>query len=149
MGGVSAIIDTGTALVYFPIAQVDAFYALIPDSQPVTTMPDGFYSFPCDSPPLKKVAIHFGNTAYDISMADFNIGSLPEDPSMCLGGIVGVDLLGSDEIMMAIVGIVYLKSWYSVYDFETMVSVHHDSCSAMSQNPFFQTVGFAQAIHEE
>ncbi|KAF5370813.1 hypothetical protein D9758_001860 [Tetrapyrgos nigripes] len=82
-----AIIDTGTAMIYVSDVQATFFYALIPDSHKTDEYGGGWYSYPCNANP--KVSLSFGNKTFSIHPSDFNLGVLQEDPTRCVGAIVG------------------------------------------------------------
>ncbi|KAG8881996.1 hypothetical protein FRB98_004029 [Tulasnella sp. 332] len=112
-GKFSAVLDTGTTLIYVPTAAARAFYAQIPGTAPWSAAP-GFYTYPC-SASLGTMAIRFGTTNFAINQADFNVGLTAVGSSNCVGGIVGQDI-SDGSTPLAIVGDEYLKSWYSVFD---------------------------------
>ncbi|KAG8894254.1 hypothetical protein FRC01_013066, partial [Tulasnella sp. 417] len=77
-GSFSAVIDSGTTLIYIPTAAAKKFYASIPGAKDASaTVGDGFYTYPC-STNLGTIAISFGNTKYAINPADFNLGAVSE-----------------------------------------------------------------------
>jgi cathepsin D len=85
----SAIIDTGTTLIVGVPDQVAQVYQSIPGAQDASsTVGEGFFTFPCNSNP--QVAMTFGGVSYDIS-STFNLGTVEEGSSDCVGGIVGQD----------------------------------------------------------
>jgi len=108
----SAIIDTGTTLVVGVPNQVAQVYQSIPGSQDASsTIGEGFFTFPCDSNP--QVAMTFGGVSYDIS-STFNLGTVEEGSSDCVGGIVGQDT-GLDAW---IAGDVFLANVYAQFSFD-------------------------------
>ncbi|KIO28275.1 hypothetical protein M407DRAFT_22485 [Tulasnella calospora MUT 4182] len=123
-GSFSAVIDSGTTLIYIPTAAAKKFYASIPGAKDASSsVGDGFYTYPCNTS-LGSIAIAFGSTKYAINPADFNLGPVSEGSSLCVGGIVGDDVGGS----LAIIGDEFMKNWYSVFNYST------------------KSVGFAKAI---
>lgn len=58
------IIDTGTTIMYGPPGAVEQFYNAI-DGSKVYDKQDGYYSYPCDSPPT--VAFSWGGKSWGIS----------------------------------------------------------------------------------
>lgn len=118
-------IDTGTTLVYLPTATVDAIYAKVPgavaDSPDENTYGGTVYSYPCNSSP--EVGFSFGGIdgkVFTIDPSDFNLGSASSGNGQCVGGIIGMDFTnGATGGKVGIVGDEFLKSWYSVYDFNT------------------------------
>jgi hypothetical protein len=104
VSSLSVIIDTGTTLVVGDPDSVSQFYERIPDAQDASsTVGDGFYTFPCDSPP--QVSLSFGGVAYDIS-STFNLGPASQGSSDCVGGIVGQDV-GSKLLSSFVLEIIY------------------------------------------
>ncbi|KIO28276.1 hypothetical protein M407DRAFT_22486 [Tulasnella calospora MUT 4182] len=123
-GSFSAVIDSGTTLIYIPTAAAEKFYASIPGAKNASsTVGDGFYTYPC-STSLGSITLSFGNTSYAINPAEFNLGPASWLSSSCVGGIVGNDFGGG----LAIIGDEFMKNWYSVFDYST------------------RSVGFAKAI---
>ncbi|KAG8948334.1 Type I transmembrane sorting receptor [Tulasnella sp. 424] len=121
----SAVIDSGTTLIYIPTLAAEMLYAQIPGAKDASsTLGAGFYTYPCDMD-LAPIAIAFGmGTKHAINPKDFNLGAVESGSSSCVGGIVGADI-GSN---LAIVGDEFMKNWYSVFDYNKMA------------------VGFAKAI---
>ncbi|KAG9003878.1 Type I transmembrane sorting receptor [Tulasnella sp. 427] len=123
-GSFSAVIDSGTTLIYIPTAAAKKLYAAIPGAKDASsTVGAGFYTYPCSSS-LGAITISFGSTKYAINPADFNLGPVSSGSSSCVGGIVGEDV-GSG---LAIIGDEFMKNWYSVFNYSA------------------GTVGFAKAI---
>ena len=106
-GNSSAIIDTGTTLVIGPPAVVHTIYAAIPGARPVTGG-SGMWSVPCAG--LPEVSFTFGGTQFSISRETFTIGTVPEDPDLCFGGI------SSHDDKHWLVGDVFLQNVYSTFD---------------------------------
>ncbi|KAG5642479.1 hypothetical protein DXG03_002729 [Asterophora parasitica] len=109
-------IDTGTTLIGGPTKDVQAIYAAIPGSQPVTSM-RGFYSFPCTTKPA--LSLSFGGQSWPINPTDMNLGRLATGSSQCVGGIFDLSL-GSNIVSGGgnpnwVVGATFLKNVYSVY----------------------------------
>ncbi|KAG8910150.1 hypothetical protein FRC01_006520 [Tulasnella sp. 417] len=114
--GFSAVIDSGTSLIYVTKSAADELYNQIPGSSPAPQdVGDGFYTFPCDSP-IGTVSFVFGGKPYAINPQDFNLGALQEGSSDCVGGVLGEDL--GDNL--AIVGDEFMKNWYSVFDYDRL-----------------------------
>ncbi|KAJ7141119.1 aspartic peptidase domain-containing protein [Mycena epipterygia] len=121
-----AAIDTGTTLIGGPTADVNALWAKIPGSGPITSMP-GFFQFPCST--TVKVSMSFGGKSWPIDPADMNLGP-GNGGTMCMGGVfdltLGSDIEANSGNPSWVVGDTFLKNVYSVY----------------RQNPL--SVGFAQ-----
>ena len=62
--GGAFIIDTGTTLIVSPVAQARAFWAAVPGSAPYE---DGYYTFPCNSPPA--VSLSFSGAVFPHAIA--------------------------------------------------------------------------------
>lgn len=87
---VTAAIDTGTTLIYFPQAVAQALYRQIPGAQPANQYgdgeplcslssrpayrlrPTGFYTYPCNS--NLNISFQFGSNVYSLNNKDFNLG---------------------------------------------------------------------------
>lgn len=106
----------------------------------------GTYQYPCEA--QFELALQFAGAegSFGIDLADFNIGKSSSDTSMCIGAIMGMDFNDAAGKPLAIVGDVvrrtfflydegkifasltvssaispqFLKSWYSVYDYEAV-----------------------------
>ncbi|KAG8897092.1 Type I transmembrane sorting receptor [Tulasnella sp. 403] len=122
-GSFSAVIDSGTTLIYIPSAAAKKLYSQIPGAAAAPDVGQGFYTYPCDAK-LAPITIKFGSTQYAVNPADFNLGAASQGSSKCVGGIVGEDVGNG----LAIVGDEFMKNWYSVFDYDKM------------------SVGFAKAI---
>ncbi|KAG8868321.1 Type I transmembrane sorting receptor [Tulasnella sp. 332] len=130
-GAFSAVIDTGTTLIYIPTAYAKTLYSKIPGAKSAaSTVGAGFYSFPCSSAStLAPIQLKIGSAYYAVNMADFNLGPVSSGSSSCVAGIIGEDIGGSGADQLAIIGDEWIKSWYSVFDYGNL------------------RVGFAQALH--
>jgi len=109
--GLPAVIDTGTTLVIGDSPSVAAFYQAIPGSQAINDSP-GMYGVPCNMIP-NDITFTFGGEGYRIDPTWFNIGSLQDDPSICIGGIVG-----ADNLEFWILGDLFMRNVYTTFDFE-------------------------------
>jgi len=115
-GAFSAVIDTGTTLIYIPTSYAKALYAKIPGAKSASsTVGAGFYSYPC-STSLAPITLEFGTTQYAVNPADFNLGAVSSGSSQCVGGIIGEDIGGSGSNQLAIIGDEWIKNWYTVFD---------------------------------
>ncbi|KAG8875096.1 Type I transmembrane sorting receptor [Tulasnella sp. 332] len=109
----AAVIDSGTTLIYVPVASAKALYAKIPGAKAAPAdIGAGFYTYPC-SANLGTVSIGFGSKQYAINPSDFNLGQATNGSTECVGGIIGEDVGGN----LAIVGDEFMKNWYSVFDY--------------------------------
>jgi len=137
-------IDTGTTLIYLPTATVDAIYAQVPgavaDTSDGQTYGGTVYSYPCDSNP--NVGFSFGGIngqVFTIDPTDFNLGTASSGNGQCVGGIIGMDFTnGVTGQSIGIVGDEFLKSWYSVFDYNTAAGSGSTATSSAR-------VGFAAA----
>ncbi|KAI9633340.1 aspartic protease [Dioszegia hungarica] len=106
-----AAIDTGTTLVYIPTSAASAFYAAIPNSK---SNGDGSYDYPCSF--TGPVGISFPNAGnLNFNIADLNLGKTSS--TMCRGAVQGMDVQDANGNNFAIVGDVFIKSYYTVFDF--------------------------------
>ncbi|KAG8878135.1 hypothetical protein FRB97_002817 [Tulasnella sp. 331] len=113
-GAFSAVIDTGTTLIYIPTDAASAFYAEIDGAEDASdTVGEGFYSYPCNAK-LSAITMKLGSTQYAVNPSDFNLGPVSEGSSSCVAGIVGEDI-GEG---LAIIGDEWIKNWYTVFDYE-------------------------------
>ncbi|KAG8891043.1 hypothetical protein FRB98_000052 [Tulasnella sp. 332] len=111
--GFSAIIDSGTSLIYIPTAAATKLYKSIPGSKNQSSeLGAGFWSYPCNTT-LDEISLVLGNNSYAVNPLDFNIGRVSNTSSDCVGGIVG----GDEGEGLAIIGDEFMKNWYSVFDY--------------------------------
>ncbi|KAH8920748.1 acid protease [Atractiella rhizophila] len=108
----NAAIDTGTSLIAGPTDDVAAIYAQIPGSAPYSRA-QGYYTVPCDF--TGSIAFQFGgsSTTWTINADDFLVGQVSS--TRCVGGLF--TLPSSSGTPDWIVGDVFLKNVYSVYDY--------------------------------
>lgn len=107
----SAAIDTGTTLVYVPTSAATAFYAQIPGS---ASNGQGTWSYPCNY--AGTVGISIGNIGIlNFNTADLNQGQVSQ--TMCQGTVQGMDMTDPYGTPLAIVGDVFIKSYYTLFDF--------------------------------
>jgi len=108
--GLQSVIDSGSTLVIGDSKNVAAFYKAIPGSRPINGSP-GMYGVPCNKVP-KDITFTFGGKGYNLDPTWFNLGYLQEDPSTCVGGIVG-----SDGLRFWILGDLFMRNVYTAFDF--------------------------------
>ncbi|KAJ7051632.1 aspartic peptidase domain-containing protein [Mycena amicta] len=77
-----AIFDTSTALIAGPADDMAALWAAVPNSEPPQNN-DGFYKFPCGSPPT--ISFSFGGRSWAISTSDMSAGLW--EGELCNGAI--------------------------------------------------------------
>ncbi|KAI0690105.1 aspartic peptidase domain-containing protein [Cytidiella melzeri] len=112
----TAAVDSGTSLLLVPDAVAKEFYDMIPGSQDATTeRGGGFYTYPCSS--SLSLSLSFSGMSFSIRTDDFNLGKLSEESTDCVGGIIGVDPNSGFPSNLAIVGDIFMKSWYSTFDY--------------------------------
>lgn len=113
-GSLAAVIDSGTSLIFVPSDVAQAIYSQIPNAQPSTDPQlQGFYTAPCDEITSANVSFVFGGKSFNVDPADFNLGSVQNDPTTCVAGIGDG---GSNSGGLAILGDEFMKNWYSVFD---------------------------------
>ncbi|KAJ7577893.1 acid protease [Mycena floridula] len=116
---VSSIIDTGTTLILGDPDTVNKTYALIPGAADASSIID-----PCNTTSLPSLT--FGGRAFTVSSATFNLGLLSAaDPDTCVGGLVA-----ADTGVGWIVGDVFLRNVYTIFDFEKQTVTFADLLSA-------------------
>jgi hypothetical protein len=103
--GVTTIIDSGTSFMMLPLSDAQAIHKLIAGS-----VNDGeTFSIPCST--NKVLSLTFGGKSYTISPKDY-VGELLSGTT-CSSNIVGRTTFSSTQWL---VGDVFLKNVYSVYD---------------------------------
>ncbi|EJT98207.1 aspartic protease [Dacryopinax primogenitus] len=112
-----AAIDTGTTLIYLPSAATAALYKAIPGSREDSQQGTGMYAYPCNSNPTVAFTFAGSSNEYTIDLRDFNLGP-SEEQGMCVGGVIAMDMKDTNGEPLAIIGDEFLKSWYSVYNFD-------------------------------
>ncbi|KAJ3751730.1 aspartic peptidase domain-containing protein [Lentinula raphanica] len=109
-------IDTGTTFLYLPASVAAELYAQIPGSKDASaTYGSGFYTYPCIS--KLDIGLVFGDMTFRLHPDDLNLGMSMYNPAECLGSIFAMDDSDQWPSNLAIIGDVFLKSWYSVYDY--------------------------------
>ncbi|KAI9457083.1 acid protease [Lactarius psammicola] len=109
----TAAIDTGTSLIYVPSTLAAAFYALIPGSKRASQYGPGFWSVPCYS--VKQIELSFDGNRFAIHPNDFYLGRVSASSTACVAGVLSIG--NGLPPNLAIIGDVFLKSWYSTYDY--------------------------------
>ncbi|KAJ7287595.1 aspartic peptidase domain-containing protein [Mycena rebaudengoi] len=110
-----AIIDTGTTLIYLPAHVASQFYAKIHGSAPATDYGPEFYTFPCAT--KLDIAFSFDGRSFSINTDDFNLGATYVNSPNCVGGILSLDSSSGFPSDLCIIGDLFLKSWYTTYDY--------------------------------
>ncbi|KAJ7802540.1 acid protease [Mycena olivaceomarginata] len=89
VSGIETIIDSGTTLIYGPPADVKKIFAKVTGSE-------GYYSYPCATPPT--ISFNWGGQNWAISAANLNLGQTATGSKDCdLGLGSNVFLLGDAE----------------------------------------------------
>ncbi|KAJ5711601.1 Aspartic-type endopeptidase ctsD [Penicillium malachiteum] len=104
--GKSATIDTGTTYILIPPNDAATLFAQVPGS----IKSDSNYIIPCNS--TANIELSFSGIKYSISPDDY-IGATSTNG--CVSTIVGYQSTGSNDWL---VGDVFLKNVYSVFDFD-------------------------------
>ncbi|KAF8442210.1 aspartic peptidase domain-containing protein [Boletus edulis BED1] len=110
-----AIIDTGTTLIMAPREIVDDYFSGIPGSNCMTT--DGTCTVPCATINGTAPVFRFGERDFRVSPATWNLGPYTVGSSDCIAG------LGVFEEPFVIVGDVFLRNVYSMFNFSDPPSV--------------------------
>ncbi|RIB28563.1 aspartic peptidase domain-containing protein [Gigaspora rosea] len=104
------IMDTGTTLIIAPPADVQAIHKLIPGA--VLLQQQEEYAIPCNT--TTKIALKFNGVSYAINTKDLVRDLVSARLNLCLSGI-SPGVVGSNNQWL--VGDVFLKNVYSVFDF--------------------------------
>ncbi|KAH9946986.1 acid protease [Amylocystis lapponica] len=112
VSGFQTIIDSGTTIMYGPTSAVKTFYKSVPGSK-LYDSSNGYYSFPCSSIP--SVAFNWGGKNWNVSAANFNLGTTTSGSSQCIGALAGQDLgLGTNVWLL---GDSFMKNQYTAFSF--------------------------------
>ncbi|KAK7055403.1 acid protease [Favolaschia claudopus] len=110
--GFQTIIDSGTTIMYGPPSAVKKVWAKVPGSA-VLDAENGFYSFPCATPPQMK--FNWGGKDWVISTATINLGLTAAGSSRCVGALSGQDIgLGSNVWLL---GDSFMQNQLNIFDF--------------------------------
>jgi len=113
VSGFQTIIDSGTTIMYGPPASVKTFYSKVSGSK-LFDSTDGFYSYPCSSPP--SVAFSWGGKNWAITEDNFSLGETETGSGQCVGALAGQDLgLGSNVWLL---GDSFMKNVYTAFNFD-------------------------------
>ncbi|KAI0633574.1 acid protease [Trametes polyzona] len=113
VSGFETIIDSGTTIMYGPPAAVKALYGKVRGSA-VFDADQGYYSYPCDSPP--SVSFSWGGKKWAISAENFSLGETESGSGQCVGALAGQDLgLGSNVWLL---GDSFMKNVYTAFSFD-------------------------------
>ncbi|KAL8938106.1 MAG: hypothetical protein Q9216_004079 [Gyalolechia sp. 2 TL-2023] len=107
--GKSAIIDTGTSFMLLPPEDAKKIHSQIPGAQA-----DGeTFNLPCKS--QTSFQLIFSGVSYEISPADYVGSHVDGDDSMCTSNVIGRRPFEENQWL---VGDVFLKNVYSVFDYD-------------------------------
>ncbi|KAJ8585196.1 acid protease [Rhizopogon salebrosus TDB-379] len=109
--GTTAAIDTGTTNIGGPSSAIQAIYAQIPNSQPVTGDLEGYYSYPCST--TVNIELSFGGSTWSISPEDFAFTPLSSGSTECVGAFF--ETTTGSGAPTWIIGDAFLKNVYSVF----------------------------------
>ncbi|EJF55819.1 acid protease [Dichomitus squalens LYAD-421 SS1] len=111
--GIETIIDTGTTILYGPPSAVKKVYAAV-DGSGVYDSSQGYYYYPCDSPPT--IAFSWGGKKWAISSDNLSLGETESGSGKCVGALAGQDLgLGSNVWLL---GDSFIKNVYTAFSFD-------------------------------
>ncbi|MCJ1313446.1 hypothetical protein MMC25_007124 [Agyrium rufum] len=110
LSGRTAIIDSGTSYVLIPPDDSAALHKLIPGA---VAEDNEIFNIPCDTE--VDVQFVFSKVGYSVSPKDYVGIPVPGNSAMCASRFVGVSGAGPGQW---IVGDVFLKNIYAVYDFD-------------------------------
>jgi cathepsin D len=106
--GKTAIIDTGTSYVLMPPGDAKTLHSKIPGG----SNSGETYTIPCNT--TASVQFTFSGKTYDVPPKDY-VGKPDKTGMMCASNIVGHQSFGPDAWLL---GDVFLKNVYSVFDFD-------------------------------
>ncbi|KAG0269040.1 hypothetical protein DFQ27_004972 [Actinomortierella ambigua] len=106
-----AIIDSGSSLIVLSPSDAKAFFGNIPGARPSSVAGEGFYAYPCNSPPT--VSLTFNGRSFDITPDNLNLGVEYAGGDYCVAGIRG----GKSDEEAILVGAPFMMSVYTVFDF--------------------------------
>lgn len=106
-----AIVDSGTSLILTSINAANIIHRTIG----ARMSPVGLYSVPCSSVPrLPTIIIRIGSEPFPLSPSDYIL----RYENSCYSGFMGMDFRTENNLSTWILGDVFLRAYYSVYDFE-------------------------------
>jgi cathepsin D len=109
--GKSATIDTGTTYLLIPPSDAATLFGLVPDASQQTSNSNN-YVLPCNS--TATIQFEFSGVKYSISPKDYVGSTESEGSDYCISTIVSYASNGANWL----VGDVFLKNVYTVFDFD-------------------------------
>ncbi|KAF9436437.1 hypothetical protein BGZ76_003999 [Entomortierella beljakovae] len=107
---VHAIVDTGTTQIIMPVALARHIHSkFLPGSRHIH---DGIYSLPCNKKDMPTIKFQISGQTYEVPPSLYTLQEIA--PGRCMSGFAGEEVDGTAWIL----GDVFLRSVYSVYDFE-------------------------------
>ncbi|GAA5876413.1 hypothetical protein JCM16303_003522 [Sporobolomyces ruberrimus] len=129
-GPVFTAVDSGTTTTIIPKAITDAYFARIPGSvanpeHNVTTTISGqqvvgqIYEYPCNATlPVPGFIFEGSDKIFQTDVEDAAIAQPNAKPGdLCVSSMVGADVIYYGQ-KAALIGLPFLKSWYSVFNFD-------------------------------
>ncbi|KAF7366914.1 Acid protease [Mycena sanguinolenta] len=113
LSGIETIIDSGTTLAYGPPDDVKEIFAKVSGSK-LFDSTNGFYSFPCDTPP--SISFNWGGQDWAISADNINLGQTENGSEDCVAALAAQDLGLGDNVFL--LGDTFMKNVYTVFDFD-------------------------------
>lgn len=107
-------------MIYVPTTVAASIYGAIPGASKDTVNSGNgvtYYKYPCAS--TTPIALTFSGSTrrYAIDPRDMNLGRTYSGSSLCVGSILGMDITDANGAKFAIVGDTFIKSWYSVFNY--------------------------------
>lgn len=106
-----AIVDTGTSLILTSNAAANAIHRAIG----ARLSPQGLYTVPCyNLQRLPVITIRIAGKPFPLNPLEYTI----RFDNVCYSGFMGIDFKTENNLNTWILGDVFLRVYYSVYDFE-------------------------------
>ncbi|CAE6438822.1 unnamed protein product [Rhizoctonia solani] len=108
------IIDSGTAIIMGPTASISSWWSEVSEAEICSTSAcgtTGYYTYPCESPPA--VSFTFNGAKFTIPSSDFNLGTIDNAGTRCVGAIVETSGVPDNAW---IVGNTLMKQTYTIFD---------------------------------